>query len=258
MQTDEETPLFHSVNVPSETHDGVEGQVATSMIPSKENVKHMFGRVAHTLGGSTAVRTFAVIINLATCVLAVFSIVWDILKPWNFVIDLYIFLLCAMLLTIELAQAFPILKAYKVKVEFWVRLLTRAWGKGLMLMLVGLLGVTKGGLFWILDGVFLLLIGGLYFLNSYNASKKLKQAQEKAREHFSDNWLAMVKKYDLNNDGEFDIQEISRIVQDLNIEMSLNEIQLVANYLDRNNNGNVSTEEFKDWCLFNKVDGKFL
>lgn len=238
---------------------------AKSVLPGKEAVEsgvHKVGAALSSLsaklGGHYAIRTLGVFGSICTIVLCVFSCLGDVLLPWNLVIDIYISFFCLCLLTLELAESFAFLRKFRLKVEFWARLLTRAWGKAFIYLLIGVSALAKFSLFWLIDGGSMIVIGLMHCAYSYRTTKIIEKIRDKARLQFHDDWDNTLQKFDENQDGVLSHEEIEELIKTLDVPVDINEVHVITNFLDRDRDGKVSIKEFKDWLIDNKVDGIYL
>jgi len=207
-----------------------------------------------TLGGNYSVRFLGLLGISATLLWTVFTLISDILAPVEILLDAYLGLACFFVIIFEVSSSCnSCFLRYKVQVEYWAKFATRAWGKAIIYVFVGSVGIAKWTFFWVIIGSYNLFIGVIYVFASRSSSTKLHEIRTSAKAMLDADWESTFKKFDQNSDGHLDHTELQTMAAEFGSMLSINEVQVVINFLDTNNDGKVSIDEFKVWWETNKL-----
>jgi len=194
--------------------------------------------------GNMPLRLILFIGCIGTAVILIFELGFS--NVFQFVQDIWTILFCLSLALVEIcwwscAPRFLLLRL-RLKLLRSFNFLTRAWGKGMLVIYIGSIMLAKWELFDIISGVYMLIIGALLIIFGRYSEMKMKRLMGKQIS------FASVNK---NNDDNIDINELQAAAADAGIPMTDCELYLAFALLDTNGDGVVSIEEFEHY--FNKV-----
>lgn len=166
------------------------------------------------------------------------------LSPFTAVLNLYIICFGVIAILLENKEYF-LTKKYRDIIKTEARFLDKPYGRAGFYFFVGILLVAKGGLLGFLVGLYTSFIGAVIFYGSkaaYDTLDRLKTDQyteAQVKEKFYE--------FDRDKSGALDAAELAALCKALGSTLSRRELESALFLLDKNEDGQISFEEFFAW-----------
>lgn len=216
------------------------------------------GARAQLKEGPRALRVLAFLVCAATLVLNAMEIVNLLFNPISFsllgtpvglLVSVYSVACAALGMGLE--SAVGCLPCHR-RAEYWVRVLTRVWGRGLFYLVLGTMQCTQRTLVELACGAGLMAVGCMSLCVSRAASAKLARAQRKmASFRVTDETIIreVFDRHDRDNSGHLDEIELASVALELGAELTGNELVAAFAAIDVDGDRGISFDEFKAWWL---------
>ena len=166
------------------------------------------------------------------------------LSPFTAVLNLYIICFGIIAILLENKEYF-LTKKYRDIIKTEARFLDKPYGRAAFYFFVGILLVAKGGLFGLLVGLYTSFIGAVIFYGSKAAYDTLDRLKT---DHYTE---AQVKEkfyeFDRDKSGSLDAAELAALCKALGSTLSRRELESALFLLDKNEDGQISFDEFFNW-----------
>lgn len=225
----------------------------------REETKHYTeGFKSTSLMGNVSVRLLGFIAAFGTLVLCALSVLSIIAHPFDIVPRVYLALFALAAIIIEGTSCGCVANIgcfvrIRVKLEFWAKFLTRAWGKVFIYLWLAAGTLSRMKFLWVAVGLANLIVAILYLILSIYGSRKLGALRKEATAKYQERYSQIFIDADVNKDGVLDYKEMEVLTEQLGIDLTPNEIQVIVNYLDTDRDGKVNAAEFQTWFEQNKL-----
>uniref|UniRef100_A0A7S2XB37 EF-hand domain-containing protein n=1 Tax=Lotharella oceanica TaxID=641309 RepID=A0A7S2XB37_9EUKA len=132
-------------------------------------------------------------------------------------------------------------------IEKEFKILTRLWGKGIFYIFIGTLLLWQWGLIPIIVGSYMMLVGILMILISFQSGRKLGSLRQKLVAQTDMEVEEAFKKYDKDGNGWISDAEFKDLAREHEISLNANEMDAAKNILDTDRNGKIDKNEFRVW-----------
>jgi len=165
----------------------------------------------------------------------------------DFMADGYLIFFCLVGLLLE----FPHFNAtFFFSLEYWIKCLSRAWGKGIFYLILSGYESRHWNFLGRIIGACMLALGLLYLLFSKFAAMKMSNIRQNFKSYLDGSWSAATVAFDTadeNRDGKLSLIEYQKVSEELGAPMTLPEVYIFMNFMDKDKDGFVSRKEFKAW-----------
>lgn len=160
------------------------------------------------------------------------------------VIAIYTFWFGVLICVVE-GRVFDVPKSWQRTVKFYFRVLDFVWGRGVIWAFAGSLMLSQPSPINNACGFYMIFVGLVAITASIAAGTKLAKLR-----------LAIDSKRDLKRIfGTFDVdeddalseKEFASLCFDLGVDVTYNELTACFNAIDKNDNGVITFDEFRDW-----------
>ena len=201
--------------------------------------------------GPRALKGFCLIACGTAIVVSCFEIAGNLLDPFHIILCLYAAVFAFIGFCLE-GTSLVCTRMFKWRIEHWMRILARVWGRGVFYLLIAGMQFAESGFAAFVAGTLLLMAAIASFGVSCYSSRKLN-ALHKAlkRDYCSSKDEASLRKafkrMDTDNSGYLEKEELAVVAKDLGLDIRPGEMVAIFDLLDADKNGKISFDEFKAW-----------
>jgi hypothetical protein len=195
------------------------------------------GKFSWRMSGFTA--------GIAIIILSFLSITSDLisLSPFRAVLNVYLMLFGAAACMLEFKE-----KAFTQKyldiLKREALFLYRPYGRAAFYFFIGILIVSHGGFLGLLIGGYVTFVGAAIYYSSKKAFSELDKLRGSITEkEIESQFLA----FDKDQTGFLESSELANLCRSLGAQLTATELESALFILDRNDDGKISLEEFKNW-----------
>lgn len=200
--------------------------------------------------GPLALRVLCFLACTASAAVACLQMLSSLLNPFSFIVSAYAAVFAIMGMVLEVKTLFCT-RYCKARLDYWLRILSRVWGRGLFYLLVAGMQFTQKSLLGYACGAALLFCAVLSLAVSRAASKKLAALHNRLVAGFGDKSPGGVRaafdRADSNKDDALDAVEFAQVASSLGTELTNDELEAVFGLLDSDRSGTISFQEFEAW-----------
>lgn len=196
--------------------------------------------------GNMSIRLMGLIGGIAMMASSVLGFVGNILslKFFNAVIEVYTFLLGIVIIIIE-GNRCPIPATFQENLFKYAMFLKFVWGRGCLYFVAGSLEMSQLNVVDFSVGAFMCFVGVIYIIVGRKTAKKLSELHKSM---FSEHTLkAKFDEADTNNTGSLDENQFKTLAESLGMELSKVETSTAFIEIDKNNDGQISFDDFALW-----------
>jgi len=139
----------------------------------------------------------------------------------------------------------------KARTEYWIRMLSRVWGRGVFYLLIASMQLVQGSLFGFLAGAAMAFAGGFSLFVSHNASKKINELHKGLVKQYGVRDTERVREafraVDKDGSGALSPTELAGVAVSLGAELTSDELAAVFAMLDADRDGKIEFDEFNAW-----------
>lgn len=184
-----------------------------------------------------------------TVVIGICHLIADIWVPSYLILDFYMVVACIVAMILECSRSLSFCISFDRTVKYWARCLGRCWGKGFLYVFIAGVNMIKWTTLTILCGIYMLMMGLTYLYISVKASRQLYKLRVEAHRKYGEaNWENCFEKYDNDQTDSISSKNFENFIQELNSNLSPNDIKCILNFFDVDRQNFIKKEEFeKHW-----------
>eukprot|EP00463_Aulacantha_scolymantha_P002936 TRINITY_DN3692_c0_g1_i1.p1 TRINITY_DN3692_c0_g1~~TRINITY_DN3692_c0_g1_i1.p1 ORF type:complete len:269 (-),score=14.88 TRINITY_DN3692_c0_g1_i1:35-841(-) len=188
-----------------------------------------------------------IVLNIKDC--------FELKNPSYVVVDIYLIIGGFLVIVLE---SRTMLCSYcsplsKKRIVYWMRCVTRLWGRGIMYFVLGSICFAQYDASWseLFLGCYLVAISVVCFFVGRRASVKLNVCLEQLKDRNSqtdDDLRKLFNQIDKNSNNTIEISGFDQYLKSLGQEFTTPEFKGAFDYLNSNNSGVITYGEFLRWC----------
>jgi hypothetical protein len=159
-------------------------------------------------------------------------------------IAFYTFWFGVLICVIE-GRVFDVPKSWQSTVKFYFRVLDFVGGRGVIWAFAGSLMLSQPSPINLACGYYMIFVGLVAIIASIDAGKKL--AKLRLAIDSKRDLRRIFGTFDFDKDGALSEKEFASLCFDLGVDVTYNELTACFNAIDKNDNGVITFDEFRDW-----------
>jgi len=206
--------------------------------------------------GPMALKSFAFMSCAFSAAVSIFQVLASLLNPFAIIVSGYALAFSLVGMVLEVTP-FICTRWCQTRIEFWVRILGRVWGRGLFYLLVAGLQFSQASFLGYISGGCVAAAAIFSFMVSWRAGSKINALHQKMIENQSEavdmkSIQEAFHRYDTDRSGLLDVEELVAVTKALGTEFTKDELRAVFDLLDRDGSGSIEFNEFRTWFTGNK------
>jgi len=216
------------------------------------------------IDGDLNIRLLAILSAVCVLVTSITSITGRLITLHfvNAVIDFYTACFCLIVISIETNEkdciyfGGSIIRSIHGFMSKNFQFFDHITGRGVFYFFIGTLKITQPGLFSLLSGILMSVIGAMYCYFGHRASQVLKKSQVQFRS--KEELKLLFHDTDHDNSGTIDLDEFKCLIQVLGLQLNKREMELAFMIMDKTQSQTIGFDEFTEFWERSKNDNPYL
>jgi hypothetical protein len=198
--------------------------------------------------GHVSIKMLGVIGGILLMVIASLEFVRNLLSlhPVNALIELYTFLLGAIVIVLEGKKMF-FTASVNERLHKYALFLKFLWGRGILYFIAGTLIISQMGVLNFIAGGYMCLLGVMYIVVGHQTASKLRSLRSAM---ISEQTLrAKFYAADVDGDGGLNKAQFQQLTQSIGMDMTRRETEAAFYHIHKQDNAKLSYQEFHAWWM---------